>query len=95
LPGFTLTKNPTVNCGVTFGRLFETLLWSGKKIQMLARQGVTQKQAVMDLIEEKTRETTGPAPKNSFLHGIEHLSGSVNGPGDLSKNPVHMKDFGR
>jgi hypothetical protein len=67
-----------------------------EKIRMLARrQGVTQKQAVMDLVEEKTRENTRPAPKNSFLHGIEHLSGSVNGPGDLSTNPAHMKDFGR
>lgn len=67
-----------------------------EKIRILARRrGVSQKQAVMDLVEEKTREGTGPAPKNSFLDGLEHLSGSVNGPGDLSTNPAHMEDFGK
>jgi hypothetical protein len=67
-----------------------------EKIRILARRrGVTQKQAVMDLIEEKTREATGPAPKNSFLDGIEHLSGSVSGPDDLSTNPAHMEDFSK
>lgn len=67
-----------------------------EKIRMLARRrGVTQKKAVMDLVEEKTRETDFSTPKNSFLDGIEHLSGSLSGPEDLSVNLTHMKDFGR
>ena len=59
-----------------------------EKIKMLARhRGVSQKQVVMDLIEENTKQITASAPKDTFLDGIEHLSGSVSGPGDLSTNP--------
>ena len=31
----------------------------------------------------------------SFLDGIEHLVGSVEGPSDLSTNPKHMEGYGR
>ena len=31
----------------------------------------------------------------SFLDGIEHLVGSVEGPSDLSTNPEHMEGSGR
>jgi predicted transcriptional regulator len=31
----------------------------------------------------------------SFLDGIEHLVGSVEGPSDLSTNPEHMEGYGR
>lgn len=66
------------------------------KIKQLARRhGVSQKQAVMDLIEQHTRQLPDAAPENSFLNGIEHLSGAVSGPPDLSANPKYMDDFGR
>ncbi|MCZ6757909.1 MAG: hypothetical protein O7C39_06480 [Bacteroidetes bacterium] len=32
--------------------------------------------------------------KDSFLYGIEHLIGSIEGPGDLSTNPKYMEGFG-
>jgi hypothetical protein len=67
-----------------------------EKIRKLAhRRGVSQKRAVMDLIEEATKELAKKASKGSFLDGIEHLSGSVHGPGDLSTNPKYMEGFGR
>lgn len=67
-----------------------------EKIRKLAlRRGVSQKRAVMDLVDEATREQAKKAPKGSFLDGIEHLSGSVRGPGDLSTNPKYMEGFGR
>jgi hypothetical protein len=67
------------------------------KIRRLAkRQGVSQKRAVMDLVDEAVEEEPiEEAPKGSFLEGIEHLSGSVHGPGDLSTNPKYMEGFGR
>ena len=33
--------------------------------------------------------------EGSFLDGIEHLVGSVDGPSDLSSNPKHMEGYGR
>lgn len=67
-----------------------------QKIKLLARRkGVSQKQAVMDLVEEQTNKLPDAAPEQSFLHNIEHLSGSVEGPDDLSTNPDYMNSFGR
>lgn len=67
-----------------------------EKIKLLARRrGVSQKQAVMDLVEQQASQLPDSAPDDSFLNGIEHLSGSVNGPEDLSTNPDYMAKFGR
>ena len=67
-----------------------------QKITLLARRrGVSQKQAVMDLVEEQVKHVPDTAPEGSFLDGIEELSGSVSGPGDLSINPKYMDGFGR
>jgi hypothetical protein len=67
-----------------------------EKIKLLARRrGVSQKQAVMDLVEQQAGQFPDAAPKDSFLKGIEHLSGAVDGPTDLSTNPDYMDHFGR
>lgn len=67
-----------------------------EKIRTLARRrGVSQKKAVMDLIEKEMEEEPVKAKPGSFLEGIEHLSGSVEGPGDLFTNPKYMEGFGR
>ncbi len=64
-----------------------------EKIRALARRkGISQKEVVMDLIE---RETKKEAAKGSFLDGIEHLSGKIVGPDDLSTNPKYMEGFGK
>jgi len=66
------------------------------KIRKLAkRRGVSQKKAVMDLVEEAVEEEPIEAEPGSFLDGIEHLVGSVEGPGDLSTNPKYMEDYGK
>ncbi len=68
------------------------------KIKRLAeRRGVSQKQAVMDLVDQAVEEKKEPikAKPGSFLDGIEHLAGSVEGPGDLSTNPKYMEDYGK
>ena len=66
-----------------------------KKIERLAkRRGVTQKQAVLDLVNKEVEEKPIKAKPGSFLDGIEHLAGSVSGPGDLSTNPKYMEGFG-
>lgn len=67
-----------------------------EKIKLLARRrGVSQKQAVMDLVEQQASQFPDAAPENTFLKGVEHLSGSVSGPSDLSTNPDYMDKFGR
>jgi len=67
-----------------------------EKIKLLARRrGVSQKKAVMDLVELQASQLPNDAPEDSFLKGVEHLSGSVNGPPDLSANPEYMDGFGQ
>lgn len=67
-----------------------------EKIRKLAeKRGVTQKQAVMDLIEEKTQEEPIEPRRGSFLERNRHLWGGGNSKkGDLSTNPEHLKNFG-
>lgn len=69
-----------------------------KQIQKLAaRKGVSQSQAVLDLVnKEMTEESVKVKAKpGSFLDSIEHLAGSIEGPGDLSTNPKYMEDYGK
>ncbi len=67
-----------------------------QKIKTLAeRRGTTQKAVVLEAIEHEWGEEELPeAQPGSFLEGIEHLIGSVEGPRDLSTNPKHMEGFG-
>ncbi len=86
------------------GKAKQKTVWFGmkltpeqkEKIKLLARRrGVTQKQAVMDLVEQETSQLPDTAPEDSFLNGVEHLSGTVKGPSDLSSNPDYMDSFGQ
>jgi predicted transcriptional regulator len=45
--------------------------------------------------QSKGSEEGGAVQEGSFLDGIEHLVGSVDGPSDLSTNPKHMEGYGR
>jgi|AntRauTorcE11897_2_1112592.scaffolds.fasta_scaffold10019_2 hypothetical protein len=78
--------------------------WFGMKLtpaqkakikQLAARRGVTQKQAVMDLVNEAVEEKPVKAEPGSFLEAAGDLVGSVEGPSDLSTNPKYMKEYGR
>lgn len=67
-----------------------------EKIRTLARRrGVTQKKAVMDLIEKEVEEEPVKAKPGSFLDVAGDLVGSVEGPGDLTTNPKYMEGYGR
>jgi len=44
---------------------------------------------------DETGEGQADIRPGSFLDGIEHLVGSVEGPSDLSTNPEHMEGYGR
>jgi hypothetical protein len=46
-------------------------------------------------VEQALEDEHLQAPKGSFLSGIEHLVGSVEGPSDLSTNPKYMEGFGQ
>lgn len=66
-----------------------------QKIKTLARrEGVSAKEAIMQLVDRALQTEKLDVPKDSFLYGIEHLIGSIEGPGDLSTNPKYMEGFG-
>jgi len=73
-----------------------------QRIERLAEQkGVSPETAVRRAIEQGL-ETVAPGgdetvevQSGSFLDGIEHLVGSVDGPSDLSTNPERMEGYGR
>jgi hypothetical protein len=65
------------------------------KIRTLAnRRGVTQKQAVMELVDQAVEDEPVEAQAGSFLERNRDLCGSVEGPGDLSTNPKYMEGYG-
>lgn len=66
------------------------------KIKLLAeRKGVSQKEAVMSLVNEEVMEYKIEPTPGSLLERMQHLVGVVEGPGDLSTNPKYMEDFGK
>ena len=67
-----------------------------EKIRILARRrGVSQKQAVLDLIEKEVEDEPIKAKPGSMLDLNRDLFGSGSGPGDASTNPDYMKGFGK
>ncbi|MEX0719719.1 MAG: hypothetical protein WD059_03555 [Balneolaceae bacterium] len=67
-----------------------------EKIKKLAQQkGVSQKEAVLELIESEVNEINIVAEPGSFLDEARDLIGIGAGPGDASTNPKYMKDFGK
>lgn len=72
-----------------------------QEIERLAERKGLSPEAVVRAAIDHELETTSPNgneeddPSGSFLDGIEHLVGSVDGPSDLSSNPDHMEGYGR
>lgn len=66
------------------------------KIRKLAeKRGVSLKQVVLDLVDEKTEEEPVEAEPGSFLERYHHLWGAGNSKkGDLSRNTKYLKDYG-
>lgn len=66
------------------------------RIKRLAElEGTSAKEAVLRLVEQALEDEKLEAPEGSFLSGIEHLVGSVEGPSDLSTNPKYLEGFGQ
>ncbi len=73
-----------------------------RQIERLAEQKGLSPEAVVLSALDRELETAAngeeadeePQP-TSFLDGIEHLVGSVEGPSDPSTNPEHMEGYGR
>lgn len=67
-----------------------------EKIEKLARRrGVSQKKAVMDLVEKEIEEEPIEAEPGSFLDRNRDLCGIGAGSGDVSTNPEYMEEYGR
>lgn len=67
------------------------------KIKLLAeRKGVSQKEAVMSLVNEEMVDYEIEAKPGSMLEKMKPYIGIIeDGPTDLSTNPKHMEDFGK
>jgi len=67
-----------------------------EKIRTLARRrGVSQKRAVMDLIEKEVQEEPIKAKPGSIYERTKDLCGVFEGPGDLSTNSKYMEGYGQ
>ncbi len=67
-----------------------------EKIRILARRrGVSQKRAVLDLVEQEVNEKSLKAKAGSLLDLNRDLYGSGRGPGDASTNPKYLEGFGK
>lgn len=80
------------------------IVWFGMKVtpeqkrrirRLAEREGVSAKEAVLRLVDRALADDPIAVPPGSFLDGIQHLIGAVEGPTDLSTNPKHMDGFGR
>lgn len=66
------------------------------KIRSLAkRRGVSQKQAVLDLVEKEVEQEPIEAQSGSLLDLNRDLFGCGSGPGDVSTNPKYLDGFGK
>lgn len=66
------------------------------KLSALARKQRTSKSAlVRDALEAYLTNGTGARQRTSLADRAKGLLGSLEGPGDLSYNKEHMRDFGR
>ena len=79
-------------------------VWFGMKVtpeqkarirRLAQREGTTAKEAILRLVDGALEEPNQPARVGSFLDGIEHLVGCLDGPSDLATNPDHMQGFGK
>lgn len=67
-----------------------------QKIEKLAEiQGITQKEAVMNAVNEGLVSYKITPRKNSMLDKMQHLVGKADGPEDLSTNSAYLEDFGQ
>lgn len=66
------------------------------KIKLLAeKKGVSQKEAVMNLVNEEVVEYKVEPKPGSMLEKMQKYVGVIEGPGDLSTNPKYMEDYGK
>lgn len=80
-------------------------VWFGMKVtpeqkrmieRLAERRATSQKEVVLEAVRRAYGEDEKPVPEpGTFLDGIEHLVGSVEGPSDLSSDPKHLKGYGR
>jgi hypothetical protein len=61
---------------------------------VVARRGISKSQAIRAALEAYL-DAEGSAGRGSVLDLAADLVGCVRGPGDLSINPKHLKDFGK
>lgn len=66
-----------------------------RKIELLAeRKGVSQKEAVMSLVNEVVVEYKVEPKPGSLLEKMQKYIGVIEGPGDLSTNPKYLEGLG-
>ncbi|MEX0609240.1 MAG: hypothetical protein WD016_11980 [Balneolaceae bacterium] len=65
------------------------------KIKLLAdKKGISQKEAVMNLVNEEMLEYKVEPKPGSLLDKMQKYIGVIEGPGDLSTNPKYLEGLG-
>lgn len=66
-----------------------------QKIKELAKQqGITQKEDVMNLVNEALADYEVEAKSGSMLEKMQKYIGEIGGPGDFSTNPEYVQGLG-
>jgi metal-responsive CopG/Arc/MetJ family transcriptional regulator len=63
---------------------------STKVARLAKKSGVTRSEVIRDALEAYTGDV-----RPSFTESAGEFCGVAKGPGDLSTNPRHLKDFGK
>lgn len=67
-----------------------------RKVELLAeKKGTTQKDAIMNLVEEELVDYAIDTTSGSILEKLQDYAGKINGPEDLSTNKKYLDDFGK
>jgi predicted transcriptional regulator len=65
------------------------------RLRSLAKERRTTKSAIIRQAIQGLLRNSRPRKAQSFLDSAVDLAGILDGPGDLSTNPEHMKGFGK
>lgn len=85
------------------GKKKKEIVWFGmkltpaekQKIKLLAKKkGVSQKEAVMNLVNEEMIDYKIKPKPGSLLEKMQKYIGVIEGPGDLSTNPKYLEGLG-
>ena len=75
--------------------VLKTLKMPASLAARIARQARASRRSASAVMRDALERGLGPDPGLDMLDALRGLVGSANGPGDLSTNKAHLKNYGR